>query len=140
AGTLLPALRGMTGSATNSFTPALTQSFRVIEAEGGVAGSFSGLVQPAGLAAGTRLDALYTANAMTLWTTPDDYRDLRPHGVTLTPNQAQVGVGLNALRGDAGVRVAADVTEALGVLYTQGADYLPGVVNRLGAAIYGDAL
>lgn len=139
-GTLQPLLRGISGAATNTFTPGLTQSFRIVEAEGGVNGSFTSLTQPVGLAANTRLDALYTADAITLWVTPDNYADLRPHGVSLTPNQTQVGIGLNALRGTAGVRVAADTTQALETLFAQTPERLPAVANWLSGTVHGDAL
>jgi uncharacterized protein with beta-barrel porin domain len=139
-GALQPVLRGISGAATNSFTPALTQAFRIVEAEGGVNGSFTGLAQPAGLAANTRLDALYTADAITLWVTPDSYADLHPHGVSLTPNQVQVGRGLDALRGTAGVRVAADTTQALETLFAQTPERLPAVANWLSGTVHGDAL
>ena len=70
AGTLAPAFTGMTGGTpapTNTYIPPVTSSFVIVQAQGGVLGSFSGLTQPAagvpgvsgGLPAGTRLDALY---------------------------------------------------------------------------------
>ncbi|MBN8897694.1 MAG: hypothetical protein J0H35_05840, partial [Rhodospirillales bacterium] len=58
-GTLRPQLRGLGGSATNTYTPPLGQTFQIVSAQGGVSGSYTGLVQPAGLATGTRFDALY---------------------------------------------------------------------------------
>jgi fibronectin-binding autotransporter adhesin len=139
-GALQPQLRDIAGDATNTFTPSLTQAFRIVQAEGGVLGSFSGLTQPAGLAPHTRFDALYTSNAITLWVTPDNYADLRPHGVYLTGNQSEVGKGLNALRGNAGVRVAADTTVALETLFAQTPERIPAVANQLSATVYGDAL
>ncbi|WP_368413864.1 autotransporter outer membrane beta-barrel domain-containing protein [Falsiroseomonas sp.] len=139
-GALEPQLRGISGDATNTFTPSLTQAFRIVQAEGGVLGSFSGLAQPVGLAAHTRLDALSTSDAITLWVTPDNYSDLSPHGVFLTGNQMQVGKGLEALRGAAGVRVAADTTEALETLFAQTPERLPAVANQLSGTVYGDAL
>ena len=39
AGTLLPLLRGITGSATNSYTPPIGQDFLVVSAQGGLVGS-----------------------------------------------------------------------------------------------------
>ena len=42
----LPVLRGITGAATNTYTPALGTSFVVVQADGGVTGSFASLTQP----------------------------------------------------------------------------------------------
>ena len=58
-GTMQPVLRGISAPASNSFTPALGDSFRVVSADGGIAGRFSTLAQPDGLASGTRFAAFY---------------------------------------------------------------------------------
>ena len=59
-GRIAPVLRGIAGDASNSFIPVSGNAFRVLVAEGGLSGSFSGLDQPAdGLPANTRFDALY---------------------------------------------------------------------------------
>jgi hypothetical protein len=46
-GILVPVLRGITGSANNTFTPAIGQQFQIVTAQVGILGSFSGLTQPA---------------------------------------------------------------------------------------------
>ncbi|MGC3963066.1 MAG: autotransporter-associated beta strand repeat-containing protein [Rhodocyclaceae bacterium] len=78
AGTLAPVLRGITGSADNTFTPSLGQTFRIVEAEGGVTGRFTQLTQPgAGLAPATRFAAFYNvfgSNAIDLRVVPESYR------------------------------------------------------------------
>jgi autotransporter-associated beta strand protein len=144
-GSIQPVLRGITGSATNTFTPAVGTSFVVVQAAGGVAGTSTGIVQPSsGLLTGSRFDALYTSNAVTLYVTPSTYADLSAHRVALSANQSQVGLGLNALRQppgqNAGQRVAADVTSALGTLFVQTPQALPPIMNRLSGTIYGDSL
>ncbi len=74
AGTTLDAkLRGITGSATNSFVPTLGQSFEVVKANA-VVGTFATYKAPtSGLAAGTRLDIGYTPNSVRLYVTPQSY-------------------------------------------------------------------
>ena len=140
-GTIQPILRGITGSATNTYTPPVTASFDVVNATGGVTGSFASLTQPAsGLSAGTRFDALYTANDITLHVTPADYTNLSPWATTLTPNQNQVAIGFNALRGTAGVRNDTAATTALGILYQAQPETLPVIFNTLAGTIYGDTL
>ncbi|HET6308606.1 MAG TPA: autotransporter domain-containing protein, partial [Rhodopila sp.] len=140
-GTLQPILRGIGGGATNSFTPSVGQSFMIVQAAGGVEGSFSSLTQPqSGLLAGTRFDALYTSNAVTLYVTPADYTDLAPFGVRLTSNEISTAAALDALRGVAGVRDSAAVTEVLGGVFAQTPQAMPMMLDHLGATVYGDAL
>jgi autotransporter-associated beta strand protein len=139
-GTIVPLLRGISGDASNSYTPPVGQGFTVVQAEGGVFGSFASLTQPEGLLAGSRMDALYTAQALTLYVTPSSYTNLNPFGVGLTPNQAQVGLGLDALRPMPGVRTGAEATAVLGTLFSQVPAALPPIMTRLAGTIYGDAL
>ncbi|MBC9207921.1 autotransporter domain-containing protein, partial [Roseomonas aerophila] len=141
-GTLRPLLRGITGNATNSYIPPVGQSFRIVQAEGGVFGSFAGLAQPtSGLLPGSRVDALYTTNAITLYVTPSSYRDLTSaFGVALTPNQRAVAAGLDALRPSPGVRASAEVTSALEPLFLQTPGMMPTTMTSLAGTIYGDAL
>ncbi|MEE7492151.1 hypothetical protein MOTC310_17390 [Methylobacterium oryzae] len=95
-GTLVPELRGITGNATNSFTPALGQRFGVLTAQAGLSGTFTGLAQPAaGLPAGTRLDALYAATGLDLVVTPAAYGNLAGLGLAQTGNARAVGAALD---------------------------------------------
>jgi hypothetical protein len=69
-GTVVPTLRGITGSATNSYTPALGSRYTIVSATA-VKGTFDTVIQPAsGLAANTRFDALYTDTTAQLIVTP----------------------------------------------------------------------
>ncbi|MDQ7995239.1 MAG: autotransporter-associated beta strand repeat-containing protein [Luteibacter sp.] len=62
-GTLAPTLRGITGDASNTYTPDIGASYRIVSAEGGIVGRFTTLAQPAsGLAAKTRFLAFYGTN------------------------------------------------------------------------------
>jgi autotransporter-associated beta strand protein len=105
-GTLQPLLRGITPPASNSFTPSLGQQFNVIAAEGGVLGGFTSLTQPAGLAQGTRFDALYAPNSVNLAVTPASYGNLGRAGLPQTSNQSSVGRALDAARPAAGLRMS----------------------------------
>jgi fibronectin-binding autotransporter adhesin len=130
-GTIAPVLRGING-ATNTFTPAVTTSFTVVQAAGGILGSFTGLTQPvSGLSVGTRFDALYSTNAITLYVTPTDYQNLSAFGTTLNGNQNQVASALNALRGTAGVRNSVMATGDFSLLFKQQPQNLPAVFNSL---------
>ncbi|ASG21224.1 hypothetical protein Y958_10610 [Nitrospirillum viridazoti CBAmc] len=69
--TLQPNLRGMTGKASNTYTPGLGTDFTIVQAAGGVSGTFAGITQPSsGLLAGTQFTALYGSNAIDLFVTP----------------------------------------------------------------------
>ncbi len=75
-GTLSVLLRGISAPANNTFTPALWDSFTIVEAEGGVTGTFDTLNQPtSGLPAGTRFDAIYNANSIVLLVAPSSFSD-----------------------------------------------------------------
>jgi uncharacterized protein with beta-barrel porin domain len=141
AGTLSPILRGITGHANNDYSPVLGTSFTVVDAEGGVSGSFKGMTQPAsGLSAGTRLDALYWPNQLVLYATPATYTNLADFGIALTQNQRSTGAALDALRPSPGVRTDADATHVLGRIFVQPAGTLPYTLNHLSPTGYGDAM
>ena len=95
AGAIAPITRGITGEATNNYTPPIGATFQVVTAEGGVIGRFDSLLQPAtGLPANGRFEVVYRPNAVILAVTPDRYAAL-PAGVV---NARAVGAAADALR------------------------------------------
>ena len=140
AGTLLPLLRGITGSATNTYTPPIGQNFLVVSAQGGLVGSYASLTQPVGLAPGTRFDALYSPTTMDLVVTPAFYGDLPQAGLAETSNQAAVGSALDAGRPLAGIAMNATQAAAYGPLYVLPAAAIAPTLEQLAPTIYGDAL
>jgi autotransporter-associated beta strand protein len=140
AGTLAPLLRGISGSATNAYTPPLGQSFVVVNAQGGVQGGYSGLTQPAGLAAGTRFDALYGATTLALVVTPQSYGSLALAGIAETANQSAVGGALDARRPAAGVAMTAAQDSLYAPLYPLPAGAIPGALDALAPTIDADGL
>jgi autotransporter-associated beta strand protein len=158
AGTLAPTLTGWgaPGPLPSKYIPPVTTSFIIVQAEGGVLGSFSSIMQPAqgvpgvsgGLPAGTRFDALYgpdtptpfvNANAITLYVTPANYQNLSYWGVSLSENQSQVAGAVNALRGTAGVRNSPGATVDLAALFTQQPSALPHDFDTLSGEANADA-
>ncbi|HKF63684.1 MAG TPA: autotransporter outer membrane beta-barrel domain-containing protein, partial [Dongiaceae bacterium] len=139
AGTLAPILTPAGDSISANFVPSLGQTFGIVEAEGGIKGSFASLAQPDGLAAGTRLDALYGSNEIALVVTPSDYSDLASLGIPETSNQVAIGALLDILRPDGGQMTAAQ--QALfQTLYTLPSDSITAAINQLSPEIYADAL
>lgn len=135
-GTIQPVLRGITGDATNSFTPQVGQLFQVVTAEGGVEGSFAGLEQPSeGLAANTRFDVVYRSNAVLLAVTPSAYAAFGGSG-----NAAAAGRALDLLRGPAGVRDTSDAGRLLNGLGGLGGDRLALTLEQLSGSIHADAM
>ena len=140
-GTLAPQLRGISGSATNSFMPQPGELFTFVSApDGSVAGSFDGLAQPAsGLAANTRFDVLYFDNALSLAATPERYGDLAALGITGTVNETALGTAIDAARPSAGVRPDAAYNDAYNTLYAADLDALaaglPSMTGQLHAEI-----
>lgn len=139
-GTLQPLLRGITPPASNGFTPPLGQQFNVVAAEGGVLGGFASLTQPAGLAQGTRFDALYAPNTIDLVVTPAAYGNLAQAGLPQTSNQSSIGRALDAGRPAAGVRMSGATAALFAPLYALPGGSIPQALEQLSPTIYGDAL
>ena len=140
AGTLQPLLRGITGSASNSYTPPLGQAFAVIVADGGISGGYSGLTQPTGLAPGTRFDTLYGANTLTLVVTPSTYGNLTLAGLSESATEAAVGRALDAIRPAAGILPDPASATLFSPLYALPGAAIPGALDQLSPGIYADGL
>ncbi|MGB0468283.1 MAG: autotransporter-associated beta strand repeat-containing protein [Pontibacterium sp.] len=113
-GTLTPVLRGITGAATNSFTPAVGDNFRIVTTANaaGVAGEFTSVTNPvAGLADNTRLDVLYGTNFIDLYITPESF------AITGIQNAVDAGTALDSIRPSAGVRTATTAGDLFSGLY-----------------------
>jgi len=138
-GTLAPQLRGITGDATNAYTPEIGATFEVVTAEGGVTGAFTALTQPsAGLAAGSRFEVFYLPNAVRLAVAAESYGELMA-GVG-SSNAAAVGYAVDATRGTtfAGGTTDADL---LGQgLLGQGATQLSRTLQQAAGEIHADGM
>ena len=76
AGTIAPVLRGISGAATNSFTPIIGDIFRVVTTadEAGIAGAFADIAQPeGGLAEGQRFAVRYGGDYIDLVVAPTSF-------------------------------------------------------------------
>ncbi|MDZ4373649.1 MAG: autotransporter domain-containing protein, partial [Phenylobacterium sp.] len=119
AGAIAPITRGVTGAATNSYTPAIGDAFEVVTAEGGVAGRFDSLVQPTeGMPVNGRFELVYRPNAVILAVTPERYAALE----TGVVNAQAVAVAADSLRaaGSTGFTdslVGLDAARIAGVLH-----------------------
>jgi autotransporter-associated beta strand protein len=140
AGTLAPLLRGITGSATNSYTPPLGQVFQVVAAQGGVQGVYAGLTQPAGLGAGTRMDVLYGPTTIALAVTPQAYGALAQAGLMETANQSAVGSALDAMRPAAGAPMTPAQQALYAPLYPLPGAAIAPTLDALSPAIDADAM
>jgi autotransporter-associated beta strand protein len=137
AGTLEPLLRGITGSATNTYVPPLAAQFNIVTASGGIVGTYPTLAQPAGLSPGSRIDVVYGSNSITLATTPVSYANLSVLGVPETSAEAAVGAALDITRPGPNVTNAL-VTSLYNPLYlapTAGA--VTATLSQLAPAVYG---
>jgi len=140
-GRLAPILRGIDGSAGNSFTPALGQSFAVLVAGGGLSGSFSGLDQPSdGLPRFTRFDALYRAQGLDLVVTPASYAGLSALGLFQNGNARALGSAIDAARPAAGTRPDSAQRELFDPLYTTTPTSLAATIGSLSGQSYADAM
>lgn len=143
-GVVKPLLRGITGSATNTYVPVIGQSFASISAQGGITGSFTAMTpangQAAGLPAGTRFDALYAPNNLALVVTPTTYGNLAASGLAETANEAVVGAALDALRPAPGVRMSNADAAMFYPLYVLSAPQVAPALARIAPTIYGAGL
>lgn len=140
-GTLSPILRGISGDAANTYTPGVGQTFRVVEAEGGILGQFDALTQPAsGLAAGTRFDVLYGDSAVVLAVTPQTYGDLAASGLSQTAAGRAAGSALDRLRPAAGTRLTGAAASFYDTLYTLSGAQAAHVTEQLAGTIHADLM
>ena len=141
AGTIAPVLRGLTGSASNTYSPALYQHFTVVSASGGVTGTFASVTEPSiGLLPGTRFDVAYASNSIDLVVTPQSFATLAPLGGTDTPNRSAVGVGVDVIRGAPGLVLAGDNAVVMAAIYGQPVSSLGASFDQIAGAVHGDAL
>lgn len=104
AGAIAPITRGITGDATNTYTPQIGEAYRVVTAEGGVTGVYSTVIQPtSGLPADARFDAVYTANSVILAVTAKSYATLGADG---SINARQAGGAIDRLRDSSAITPA----------------------------------
>lgn len=131
-GTLQPLLRGISGNASNTFTPKVGDMFRIVSGEGGVTGTFDRLLQPTeGLAASTRFQVYYTTGFdIDLYVTPTAYSaDLVGK---VNGNGLATAAALDALveASDAGTTTA-EQTDLLRAVWQQDAVALPVLVTAM---------
>lgn len=130
-GTLQPLLRGISGDASNSFTPKVGDMFRIVSGEGGVTGTFDSLLQPtSGLAAGTRFQVYYTTGYdIDLYVSPASYRDQLGDA---SGNVLATADALDALvqKNDTGTSTDAQ-KDLLQAVWGQSAQALPTVLTAL---------
>ncbi|MGK2908595.1 MAG: autotransporter domain-containing protein [Sphingobium sp.] len=139
AGTIAPILRGITGNATNSFTPTIGESFAVVEAAGGVIGSYDGLAQPgSGLAPNSRFDVLYMPNEVVLTVSAASYAKL--FDGDLMSNAASVGGAVDSFRPTAGVRDTSGSGDFAAGLMTLTPEQLGRTLGQASGEVYADAM
>ncbi|WP_168196137.1 S-layer family protein [Novosphingobium sp. EMRT-2] len=132
-GTVVPTLRGITGSATNSYTPALGSRTTIVSATA-VKGTFDTVVQPAsGLAANTRFDALYTDTTAQLVVTPVSFGTLGTNS-GWNSNTLAAASALDNLRGDTAN------SSLFNALYGLDAAGYKRAFSQISGQIYADAL
>lgn len=138
-GILEPKLRGITGDATNTFTPAVGDTFTIVTGGTINAGAFDSVTQPAdGLAANTRFDVLYRPQDVILAVTPNDMAAWgKSHG--WSANAVSAAKGLAVLRPAAGARAGAGYALYDG-LYGYNSAGLGASFSQLSGEIHADAL
>lgn len=138
AGTLQIKLRGITGDATNSFTPVIGQTFQIVTAEGGVTGTYTTLAQPTqDLPANSRFDVLYGANSITLAVTANSYAKLAA-GSTI--NAVNVGSAVDTVRAAAGAMPATTGSRFAMQLVGLSASQVVGVLHQAAGEIHADSM
>ena len=113
---LTPTLRGITEASisegvTNTYTPPMGSKFEIVQAAGGVTGTFSNLVQPSsGLNPGFHFVDTYPTNAVNLYVVPDSYAAI---GAAKSINAGRLGSVIDRVS-----QPTADRATALGSFYS----------------------
>jgi outer membrane autotransporter protein len=137
AGTLSPKLRGITGAATNSYTPSIGDTFKIVTANT-IAGNFSSVSQPTtGMLPNSRFDVLYNTSDIELVVTPESYKQLaQTAGARL--NVVNIAGVLDAGRPAAGSRATGDLGNLFNDIYGLKSGQLPAALESLGGEIHAD--
>ncbi|RXZ44441.1 hypothetical protein EBB06_04870 [Crenobacter cavernae] len=139
--TLAPQLRGITGSANNTFTPSVGELFRIVTADGGVVGRFGTLTQPAsGLAADTRFTAFYNvrgSNSVDLALTPTSYAAYLRNGKGNVNAQSAGGVLDKLLAHQDDGSATAAQSELLYAVAGVSGGAMPDLARRLSGEVHG---
>ncbi|MDF3980428.1 autotransporter-associated beta strand repeat-containing protein [Luteibacter sp. PPL554] len=139
-GVLQPLLRGMTGSASNTYTPPIGTTFRIVTADGGVTGRFSAIQPSDGLPANARFVAFYGVNdghSIDLRVAPVSYASLL--GAGATRNDLAVAQVLSGTLDAQGTGTATAVQT--GLLYAAtavDAAHVGAMVNGLSGEVHAD--
>ena len=113
---LTPTLRGITQASisegvTNTYTPPMGSKFVIVQAAGGISGTFGSLVQPAsGLNTGYRFVDTYPTNAVNLYVVPNSYAAI---GASKSVNAGKIASVIDGIR-----EPTADRATALGSFYS----------------------
>ncbi len=121
--------------------PILGSSLPILTATGGISGSFNALTEPTtGLAAGTRFDALYGSNMISLVVTPSFYGNLATAGIAESASESAVGGALDAIRPAPGLAMNAAQSTLFTPLYALPASSITTALDELAPSIYADGL
>ncbi|MEH3157451.1 MAG: autotransporter outer membrane beta-barrel domain-containing protein [Sphingomonas taxi] len=138
-GTIAPRVRGITGSATNTFTPTIGQTFEVVTAQGSVTGAYSAITQPTdGMPANSRFDVIYGANTVTLAVTAASYKTLLTGAATA--NTVNAGAAIDAVRPAATVRDGGNAGRLSRGLVGLGTAQIATVVEQAAGEIHADGI
>ena len=123
------------------YAPVLGSTWPILTAAGGISGSFGALSEPAsGLAAGTRFDALYGGNGISLVVTPSFYGNLAAAGVAESRSESSIGLSLDTIRPTPGVAMDSAHAALFVPLYTLPAGRITAGLDELAPSIYADAM
>jgi subtilase-type serine protease len=121
--------------------PPLGSIWPILGAAGGISGRFSTVTGPAnGLAAGTRIDTLYTSSSISLVVTPSFYGNLAATGLSERGSEINVGAVLDANRPQPGAAPDPVRSALFDPLYVLSADNIAAGLDELAPSIYPDAM
>ncbi len=137
-GVIQPVLHGGEAIASSHTTPALGDTFRVVSAEGGIAGRFALLEQPSGLTSGTQLVAFYdvfSSRSIDLRAAPSAYAAYL--GGSNANTRSTAGALDEILRLELADGASTAQTQLLYVTAGKSASALPGFARSLSGEIHG---
>jgi len=140
-GIMQPILRGISGDANNNFTPAIGQSFPIINATGGISNSFASLTQPSeGLGANSRFDLLYGVTSINLVATPASYKTSITSMLSQPDILSNLSGAIDSARSSAGTRLTGQNQIFFDALYPLNASEVNDAIVSLSGTIQSSLL
>lgn len=130
---------GLSPRLWNGYVPSVGDGYTIVTADGGVSGAYASITNPAGLSPAQSFDVLYGTNAIQLYSTPTDYRQVAGLGWNWNSNQAQIAAIWQADRPVQAAVLTSAQTPIYETLYTLNAAGLQAAAGEMSGQSLADS-